>query len=94
MLKSEKAPSPVAPALLARFVALAATSADLDLPLFGPPMGVAAAAADLGRADRDEAERSDADATAIAAISEDQSQNLSIRLESLFWIRIRAVARS
>ena len=71
-----KCPSPVAPALLARFAALAATSADFDRPPFGPPMG-AAAAADLGRAGRDDETR-DADATAIAAIS-DQSQ---------FWIRI------
>ena len=56
--------SPVAPALLALLTVLPATSADFDLAFEPPPVGVAAA--DLGRADREEEEN---DATAIVAIS-------------------------
>ena len=64
--------SPVAPALLAFLTVLAATSADFDLAFDPPPVGVAAAAADLGRADREEEEEEEEeenDATAIVAIS-------------------------
>ena len=60
--------SPVAPALLALLTVLPATSADFDLAFEPPPVGVAAAAADLGRADREEEEEEN-DATAIVAIS-------------------------
>ena len=52
-------------ALLAGF---AATSADFDRDL-GPPAGVAAAAADLGLADREEEEEGEEEAATIAAIS-------------------------
>ena len=62
-------PFPVGPALLALLAVLAATSADFDRALEPPPpAGVAAAAADLGRADRCEEDENDA-ATAIVAIS-------------------------
>ena len=47
---------------------LADTSADFDLAFEPPPVGVAAAAADLGRADREDEEEEN-DAMAIVAIS-------------------------
>ena len=56
---------------MALLAGLAATSADFDRDL-GPPAGIAAAAADLGRADREEEEEEEVEeeeAATIAAIS-------------------------
>ena len=67
-LKKDPSILPVAaPALLALLAGFAATSADFDRDL-GPPAGVAAAA-DLGRADREEEEEGEEEAATIAAIS-------------------------